>query len=310
MMQRAMLKWNNVPTQVITEGRWVEEGLLGYGKKDVVVVIPGNPGIPEFYEGFIKSLKTKLPTETPVWVIGHAGHVQPPNNLTITMPSDSTWTEHYSLIAQLEHKKSFIKKYVPEDAKLHLIGHSIGSWIVLHMLEDDSISKRVKKCYLLFPTIEHMATSSNGQFFTKIVSHIAFFLIFLCWILSCLPISLQLFAVNIFAPLYGIPRKCTKAVHQLLNPRNLKNVFRMANEEMQIVKERDDHILVKHADKLWFYYGNCDGWTPVQYYRNMKSKHPNMNAELCKHGYHHSFVLQFDKEMGYIVGNLISENIS
>ena len=309
-MQRAMLKWSGVPTQVITEGRWVEEGLSQYGKKDLVVVIPGNPGIPEFYDGFIRTMKSRLPTETPIWTVGHAGHVQPPNNLSLTMPNDSTWNEHYSLTAQVQHKKEFIKKYVPEDAKLHLVGHSIGCWMVLDMLKDDSISKRVAKCYLLFPTIEHMAETHNGLFFTRYISRIAFLLTFLCWILSCLPVYLQAFLINTFAPFYGVPAKCTKAVLQLLHPRSLKKVLKMADEEMRIVRERDDDTLSKYADKLWFYYGNCDGWTPVRYYKNMKSVHPNMNAELCKHGYYHSFVLQYDKEMGHIVGDLINESIS
>lgn len=111
-MQRAMLQINGIPTQVITEGRWVEEGLAEYGKKDIVLVITGNPGIAEFYEGFIKTIKSRLPSEVPVWVVGNAGHVQPPNNLAITMPNNSTWNEHYSLMAQLEHKVFlFIKFY-------------------------------------------------------------------------------------------------------------------------------------------------------------------------------------------------------
>ncbi|XP_076246081.1 lipid droplet associated hydrolase sturkopf isoform X2 [Calliopsis andreniformis] len=286
-MQRAMLKWNSVPTQVITQGRWVEEGLSEYGKKDVVVVIPGNPGIPDFYEGFISTLKSRLPSEIPIWVVGHAGHVQPPSNLSVTMPKDSTWNVNYSLTAQLQHKIEFIKKYVPEDARLHLIGHSIGAWLVLNMLKDDSISKRVAKCYLLFPTIEHMAASPNGWFYTTI-----------------------LFIVSIFAPLHGVPLKSNKALLQLLNPHALKKIIKMADEEMIIVKERDDEILSKHADKLWFYYGNCDGWTPVKYYKNMKSKHPHINAELCKNGYHHTFVLQYDKEMGHLVGDIINESLS
>ncbi|XP_076170526.1 lipid droplet associated hydrolase sturkopf isoform X1 [Ptiloglossa arizonensis] len=308
-MQRAMLNWNGVPTQVITEGRWVEEGLSQCGNKDVVVIIPGNPGVPQFYEGFIKTLKTKLPSETPVWVIGHAGHVQPPNNLLSTMPNDSTWYQHYSLMAQLEHKKEFIKKYVPEDAKLHLIGHSIGSWMVLNILKDNFISKRVTKCYLLFPTIEHMAKTRNGRFFTRVVSRIAFILIFLCWILSCLPHFIVVFLISAFSLLYGIPGKYNKAIQELLNPRSLKNVIKMADEEMEIVKERDDDILSKHVDKLWFYYGNCDDWTPAVYYKDMIATHPRINAEFCKHGYHHSFVLQSDKEIGQIVGDLINKSI-
>lgn len=76
-----MVEINGVQTLVISHGRWIEEGVAPIGKKDVIVVIPGNPGVPTFYEGFIKHLKAKLPSETPVWVVGHAGHVQPLRDL-------------------------------------------------------------------------------------------------------------------------------------------------------------------------------------------------------------------------------------
>ena len=99
-MQKAMIICNEVPTEVITLGRWIEEGLEPDGKKDVVVVIPGNPGIPSFYEEFIKSLKSKLPPETPIWILGYAGFVQPSNNL-ITLPEDR---HLYDLKGQLDHK--------------------------------------------------------------------------------------------------------------------------------------------------------------------------------------------------------------
>ncbi|XP_017763157.1 PREDICTED: lipid droplet-associated hydrolase [Eufriesea mexicana] len=308
-MQRAMLKWNDVPTQVVTEGRWVEEGLAEFGRKDVIIVITGNPGIAEFYGGFIKMLKLRLPSEVPIWVIGHAGHIQPPNNLAITMPSNSTWNEHYSLMAQIQHKIDFIKKYVPEDAKLHLIGHSVGSWLVLNMLKDDLIVKKVTKCYLLFPTIENMYTTTNGQLFTKIMSRFASFIIFLSWVFSYLPHFMQIFFISIYELLNGIPLKNSNAILQLLNPDSLKRVIKMAKEEMEIIKERDDDIISKYANKLWFYYGNCDGWTPIKYYEDLKSKHPYINAKLCKHGYHHSFVLQYEKEMAKIVGDAINENM-
>lgn len=309
-MQRAMLKWNNVPTQVIAEGRWVEEGISQIGKKDVVVIITGNPGIPEFYEGFIRNLKLKLPTEVPVWVVGHSGHVQPPNNLSVTMPSTSAWHEHYSLIAQLQHKKDFIKSYVPKDAKLHLIGHSIGCWIILNMLKDEFIARQVVKCYLLFPTIEHMAKTRNGWMFTNVLTRIQFLLILLSWILISLPNFFQYFIHSLFRFFYGIPKRHNKALVQLFNPYNLKNLIKMAEEEMEIVTDRDDHIISKYSDKLWFYYGNCDGWVPVEYYYDLKSKHPNINAQLCTQGYSHSFVIRYEKELGQIVADKINENIS
>ncbi|XP_076289039.1 lipid droplet-associated hydrolase-like isoform X2 [Lasioglossum baleicum] len=308
-MMHAMLTLNDVPTPVAAEGCWIKEDLSQLGKKDVVIIIPGNPGIPEFYTGFINSLKSRVPNETPIWLVGHSGHVQPPDNLIHTMPSDSIWYKSYSLMAQVEHKQHFIQKYVPENVNIHLVGHSIGAWIALQLLKDDSVSKRIKKCYLLFPTIENMSATPNGKFFNGILWWIAPLIIFLCWIVSCLPLRLQLFLINLFAPICGIPKKFSKAVHQFINPHSFRRIFKMGIEEMQMVKERDDDIISQHTRKLWFYYGNCDNWTPVKYYENMKSRHPDINAVLCKHGYFHSFVLESDKEMGCIVGDLINENI-
>ncbi|XP_017879502.1 lipid droplet-associated hydrolase [Ceratina calcarata] len=307
-MQKAMLKWNGVPTQVVTAGRWIEEGLSPTGKRDVVIVVTGNPGIAEFYEEFTKSLKSRLPSEVPVWVIGHTGHVQPPSNLAITMPSVSNWEENYSLTAQVKHKVDFIKKYVPEDARLHLIGHSIGAWMILNILKDDSICKRVSKCYLLFPTIEQMAETKNGWFFTRIVSRIAFLLIFLSYIFSFFPKFLQRLLITAFFPIHGVPGSHNEAVLHLLNPKSLRNVLKLAKEEMKTVKQRDDPLITRNIDKLWFYYGNCDGWVPVKFYHDLKAKHPEARAQLCKQGYYHSFVLKHSREFGKLVGEAINLN--
>lgn len=99
-----MINCNEVQTEVISEGRWIEEDPLPHSSKNIVLVIPGNPGVPRFYEGFMKALNSRLTSDTPVWLIGHAGHVQPPKNLDIAMPGDDKWEEHYSLKAQIKHK--------------------------------------------------------------------------------------------------------------------------------------------------------------------------------------------------------------
>lgn len=64
----------------------------------------------------------------------------------------------------LYRQAEFIKKYIPQDAHLHLIGHSIGAWMVLNLLKDNDVEKRIQRCYLLFPTIEYMAETRNGRF--------------------------------------------------------------------------------------------------------------------------------------------------
>ncbi|XP_047353165.1 lipid droplet-associated hydrolase [Vespa velutina] len=309
-MQEGLVLLNNVQTQIITEGKWVGESFQQDDKKNVVIVIPGNPGIPQFYKDFIKSLNSKLPPKTPVWVIGHAGHVQPPKDLAINMPSDKEWDKYYGLTAQIEHKIQFIRKYVPSDAKIYLVGHSIGSWFILNLLKDEDISKKVEKCYLLFPTIENMADTPNGRFLTNIIFNMANLLIYFSWFFTLFPYYFKVFLLRVFGIFYGIPAKSINAVILFLQPHILKKVFRLADEEIKKVKELDDNIIAQHANKLWLYYSVKDRWTRMSYYENMKAKHPNVETNLCEHNLPHSFVLCHDKIMGKIIGDLINENIS
>ncbi|XP_012269589.2 lipid droplet-associated hydrolase [Athalia rosae] len=308
-MQEAFLELNGVPTHVTSEGRWVEAGLAADGRKDVVVVIPGNPGLPSFYNGFIKALHSKLPMETPVWVVGHSGHVEPSKNSLRTLPKYEHNRHLYNLEGQLKHKTDFIKKYVPKDAQIHLVAHSIGSWMVLNLLKDESIRNRIAKCYLLFPTVERMAESPNGKFFTRFVTPLISVLVFLSWIFTLLPLIIQILLIEIFGFFNGIPRKCRTSVLQLIRPAVLRRVFSLAKEEMAVVTELDHEVISQNYDKLWLYYGSRDGWTPVKYYEEIKARHPKLNAVLCKESYLHSFVLESEKEMGHIVANVINENI-
>ncbi len=63
------------------------------------------------------------------------------------------------------HKMHFINQYVPKNVKLHLIGHSIGSKICIELLTrfTESGDHRQAYAYLLFPTLERMAQTPNGQ---------------------------------------------------------------------------------------------------------------------------------------------------
>jgi len=94
----------------------------------------------------------------------------------------------------------------------------------------------------------------------------------------------------------------------MLDPRVLRRIINLAREEMKCVKEADHETISKNADKLWLYYGANDGWVPVKYYKNIISRHPDLNAQLCQRGFQHSFVLKDDVDMGHIVGDLINED--
>lgn len=59
---------NNVPTFVRTWGKWIEEPLDD--TRELILVLPGNPGVTSFYTIFLSRLYENLNRETPIWIIG------------------------------------------------------------------------------------------------------------------------------------------------------------------------------------------------------------------------------------------------
>lgn len=68
MMREAFVNVNDVPTHIMTWGNWIEES---FSKKEVVICVTGNPGLPGFYTQFMATIHEQLGSDTPVWVIGN-----------------------------------------------------------------------------------------------------------------------------------------------------------------------------------------------------------------------------------------------
>lgn len=67
-MREAFVNISDVPTHIMTWGPWIEES---FSKKEVVICITGNPGLPGFYTQFLATVHETVGTEIPVWVIGN-----------------------------------------------------------------------------------------------------------------------------------------------------------------------------------------------------------------------------------------------
>lgn len=201
----------------------------------------------------------------------------------------------------------FIETYVPNDVKIHLIGHSIGAWMIVEMLKrDPSFRHRIQHSYMLFPTIERMAASFNGFFFTKIFQSIWFFLRFIVVIFSKCPIFFQTFLLAIYFWLTSIPRHFLGTALKYSRLTIIEKVLHLANEEMKRVVELDSEtleILRSNHQILKFYYGASDGWTPIKYCHQLKQKVPELDLEIDIRKFDHAFVLRSSVE----VGNLVAE---
>ncbi|XP_068143360.1 LOW QUALITY PROTEIN: lipid droplet-associated hydrolase [Drosophila tropicalis] len=304
-MQEAYVNINNIPTHIITYGKWIEETIT---EKELVICITGNPGLPGFYTEFGASLQQEL-GNLPVWVIGHAGHDDPPEASIREVPQLSGNEELFNLDGQIRHKIEFITKYVPNDVKIHLIGHSIGAWMILQLLQEQSIRKRIKKCYLLFPTVERMMESPNGWIFTKIAMPLysVFGYIFFSFF-NFLPVWLRMILIQIYFLIFSIPKVFIGTALKYSKASVAEKVVFLADDEMARVIGLQHDIVEKNLDLLKLYYGTTDGWVPISYYEQLKKHYPQVDAQLDTKKIDHAFVLRHSKPMALIVRDMIEEN--
>lgn len=290
---------NQVSTRVSTLGK--EVGQSFKDSEDLVVIIPGNPGIISFYDQFAKKIHEKL--QCSVWCVGHAGHNQGKNQIK-SIPKFDKYKDLYGLEGQVQHKVDFFEKYVPKNARVHLIGHSIGSYMIVEMLDRPNIAKTVNKSYLLFPTVEYMAQTPNGKILTNYVKYVVWLLVFLSRMFTFLPTIVQNALINIYIYITGIPKYHLDNIKQVVKPGVLKRVFFLAYEEMDQVLQRNDRSIRDNLNKIKMFYGEHDGWTPISYYEKIKKDFPGIDVELSH--LNHAFVLNASSAVGDIVCDWIT----
>lgn len=226
--------------------------------------------------------------------------------------ADYKGNDYLSLDGQIQHKLAYISDHIPAGKSLILIGHSIGCYMILRMLSDDtdhslvqfSSCRSVRKCYLLFPTIEHIAQSPNGQFFTPLLKYFCWMIPLLTFPLLFLPYRVKRFLVERCFRV-GITRCAVEATVKLLSPSAYGNSVYLASIEMQSVCELDIETVEKNIERLCFYYGTGDAWCPVDYHHSMIRLFPSADIHLCSHNIEHAFVLRDSEKMAAILSDLL-----
>lgn len=192
--------------------------------------------------------------------------------------------------------------------KIHLIGHSIGAWMSLELLKVPDISKRIHHCYMLFPTIEHMADTPSGWMYTKLLQPTWPVLYYFALIFSYFPTIAHVLVLHAIFYFWVIPKKFTGLSLKYIRPSILTKIVFLADEEMERVIEPDYLHIEQNKKRLTFYYGASDGWTPIEFCKRLKQNIPDINAEVDVHHYSHAFVLRSSIEMGQLVASWMLKN--
>ncbi|KAF0694818.1 Aste57867_14342 [Aphanomyces stellatus] len=215
--------------------------------RKLVVVIPGNPGVPGFYEPFMRHLQHLSDYDMEVVGLSHTGHSLPWIN------KDET----FDFETQIIDKLAYVQKRVEQDSKLKLIliGHSMGSHIALRLLKH--FPDHVEKLVLLTPTIMRIADTPRAHTLMPFLSRYDRVADAVRYV-ERLPSFVKKALVAWFVP----PREFHKATLGMVDSAVARNCFKTAWHEMHDIKELDHELVDKHQEKILFVFAETDGWCP------------------------------------------------
>ncbi|KAI7956574.1 hypothetical protein MJO28_003669 [Puccinia striiformis f. sp. tritici] len=197
----------------------------------IIYMIPGNPGLTEFYDQFLTDLSKSLDGIQGCEIVcsAHLGHSLRHNsnldfrfleNFKLWKNFKSLTTSHHQQ-STLEYGTGSLADHVdyhcqvvgqilnngigdPSRTKVVIIGHSVGGYIATKVLE--RYPDQVMHIIGLFPTISHIARSPNGRRLSRLFSPILLPFINMLQIVVCLTlpkIALCWLIKKLYSPLSG-----------------------------------------------------------------------------------------------------------
>lgn len=259
----------------------------------LLLVVPGNPGMGHFYVPFASRLFEVGRGSFDVAVVSHAGH-----SPGYCRPTDGGGDDWYGLEDQVKHKMAYLREHASDKQTIYLVGHSIGCYIILQMLKAIEPS-RVAKVFLLFPAVENMAETPNGQRLLPLFYRYLRPATALAWLVTWIPETVRKpllkYAYFRSTPSEHLDHMVQAAVN--IDSRSVYNILSMSREEMERVKDPPLDVIQDHVHKMTFYYGIDDRWTLESSYRDMAERFSDHDVQLCSHGYPHAFVMEASTEM-------------
>ncbi|OVA07111.1 Protein of unknown function DUF2305 [Macleaya cordata] len=246
-----------------------------------VLLIPGNPGVVQFYKEFVEAVYEMLGGCASVTAIGHISHTR------------KNWESGrlFSLEDQIDHKVAFINQEVQNtEIPLFLVGHSIGSYISLEIFR--RLPEQVKYCIGLYPFL----SLNKESFKQKVIGKIAASQI-LCPVLSSIVAVLGLFpsCFSRFLVRRSVGKSwSTTAVEafcgHLLQYHTMRNILFMAMTEFEKLAQQPDWMFLREKkDQIAFLFGIDDHWGPLSMFEEISKQVENVALSIEKEGHTHAF---------------------
>mmetsp|Transcript_3665 Transcript_3665/g.5090 ORF Transcript_3665/g.5090 Transcript_3665/m.5090 type:complete len:313 (-) Transcript_3665:26-964(-) len=244
----------------------------------VIVVVPGNPGVVDFYIEFIHHLYEKLSKRISIVAVGHAGHGARSLN----------GSKVFTLEDQIKHKGEFLKSYFEPNTKFILMGHSVGSYICLKTYIRYHTTVDIIQIMNLFPTFRHLWEGMAP--FVKVAIQPGVRQA-LCSMIHYTPWWLVKHGLAMKGDLKPLHHHI---INKTLDYFVILNVLTMAHIESVDIREIDaevQDVIQNHMEKLVFLYGPNDKYAPAKYHTELIESFPGVKAHLADEDIEHAFVM-------------------
>ena len=247
---------------------------------DLLIFIPGNPGLVEYYITYLDLIQQQHPTFE-IYCLSQAGY----QTTDEYIKEGAKRYPIYNLEFQVQHKVNIIKDIVKQKSgpvNLYIFAHSVGAYITQRMVKQliDSEQITIKFIGLICPTVINIKESDSGQRLVFLLKYlpVVWLAVVLSWILTAvLPdeVIKYIFRNLIFAT----PKLDNAASRQALehsidaslklikSSRIAKQAVTMAIEEMEMILNDDElndwffnGLTRNHDIKIWGYFALHDHW--------------------------------------------------
>lgn len=244
---------SNISTDIIKISKSIQNNKLK------IFIIPGNPGIAEYYIEFAKCMADEINIDSDIYIISYAGFSLKKNR-------------HYALLEELQHKKDVILYLTGDEqnTEIIIIGHSIGGWITKE-IQRSELNLKIKSIYILFP---FLALNQNSRIqrilkFILMNDKIEILKNIIIFFISNIPGIFKNKILNSITLNMSEGAKETTGYYFDKDNYFIKSaIFLAITELMELNSEIDIDI-----SRIYnFYFSAQDFWSPIEHYNIIKSK--------------------------------------
>jgi pimeloyl-ACP methyl ester carboxylesterase len=276
--------------------------------KSVLLFIPGNPGIIEYYDAFFRALQQHHP-KLEIHAFNHIGFSSGGKSAR-RLPK-----HEIELDAQIAHAidrlDSLLTAYKNQASReqphIFVAGHSVGAYIACKMLE--ARPHAIRRLYLLTPTLTEIAKSPQGQIMALCLRVPAFIRVVAAFVWLITSLVPQIFRKKIVARYTGFSDEAVRVTtDSVVQPINVYTALTLAASEMREIRGPDRAFWKEFAHHCSAYWVEKDHWTHLAS-RDQLLAETHMESYFCKRA-NHAFCVRHSELVADVVAGWLGRDMA